>query len=132
MRILTVVSDAHPDLLEGASRALWGAYWQNNQDIEDASVLASSLAEGTGADAATVEAWIAAAGKQETKDALKAATAEAVERGAFGAPTMFITPDTKDGDVAPEMFFGSDRFELIASMFNLPWHGPRGPPKSKL
>jgi 2-hydroxychromene-2-carboxylate isomerase len=38
------------------------------------------------------------------KDELKANTDEAVERGAFGAPTFFV------GD---QMFFGNDRFDFI-------------------
>ena len=39
------------------------------------------------------------------KDELKASTEEAVERGAFGAPTFFV-----DG----EMFFGQDRLDFVA------------------
>jgi 2-hydroxychromene-2-carboxylate isomerase len=35
---------------------------------------------------------------------LKANTDEAIERGAFGAPTFFV------GD---QMFFGNDRFDFI-------------------
>ena len=38
------------------------------------------------------------------KDELKAITGEAIDRGAFGAPTFFV------GD---EMFFGNDRFYFI-------------------
>ena len=41
---------------------------------------------------------------QATKDALKANTQEAIDRGAFGAPTFFL---------GEEMFFGNDRFEFI-------------------
>lgn len=48
---------------------------------------------------------LAATGDSDVKDTLKATTAEAVERGVFGAPTMFA---------GGEMFFGSDRFELMA------------------
>ncbi|MNU11915.1 2-hydroxychromene-2-carboxylate isomerase [compost metagenome] len=42
---------------------------------------------------------------QEVKDALKAATEEAVERGVFGAPTCFV---------GHEMFFGQDRLDFVA------------------
>ena len=38
------------------------------------------------------------------KEALKANTEEAVRRGAFGAPTMFV------GD---QMFFGQDRLDFV-------------------
>jgi 2-hydroxychromene-2-carboxylate isomerase len=40
----------------------------------------------------------------EAKEALKSATAEAVERGVFGAPTFFV------GD---EMFWGNDRLHFV-------------------
>jgi 2-hydroxychromene-2-carboxylate isomerase len=40
----------------------------------------------------------------EAKEALKSATAEAIERGVFGAPTFFV------GD---EMFWGNDRLDFV-------------------
>ena len=54
------------------------------------------------------------------KEKLKRNTEEAVERGAFGSPTMFITP--KDGG-NEFMVFGSDRFEQIAFACGLPYLG---------
>ena len=42
-----------------------------------------------------------------TKDALRATTDEAVRRGAFGAPTIFV------GD---EMFWGNDRLHLVEEL----------------
>ena len=42
---------------------------------------------------------------EEVKTALKQVTAEAVERGAFGAPTMFFS---QEGE-GEHMFWGSDR-----------------------
>ena len=75
-------------------------------------------------------------------------TEEAVDRGAFGAPTMYFTEEGRE-----EMFWGSDRwqsitfnnclscsnflhpnpdvktildsrFDMIAHCFNKQWHGP--------
>lgn len=46
-----------------------------------------------------------ATGLPEVKDQLKTVTEEAQKRGAFGGPTIFV---------GGEMYFGSDRFELIA------------------
>jgi 2-hydroxychromene-2-carboxylate isomerase len=54
--------------------------------------------------ASTPAALLALAGAQETKDRLKAVTQEAVERGVFGAPTMFV------GD---QMFWGQDRLDFV-------------------
>ena len=42
--------------------------------------------------------------RQEIKDELKSNTEEAIQRGAFGAPTFYV---------ADQMFFGNDRFEFI-------------------
>ena len=50
----------------------------------------------------------------------EAVTEEAVERGAFGAPTMFFHQDGEN----EEMFWGSDRFEMVASIYNKEWIGP--------
>lgn len=44
------------------------------------------------------------ASSDETKEALKSATAEAVERGVFGAPTFFV---------GEEMFWGNDRLHFV-------------------
>ena len=85
----------------------------------------------------------------EIKDSLKKTTGEAIEFGvcrqvlslkeliflninvqpskAFGAPTIVV--HAKSG---PEMFFGSDRFPLIAAMMNEPWLGPFPDKKSSL
>ena len=49
-------------------------------------------------------ALLAAAATEPIKEKLKANTAEAVERGAFGAPTFFV-----DG----EIFFGNDRLDFV-------------------
>ena len=48
--------------------------------------------------------FLSAIAAQEVKDALKNNTTEAVERGAFGAPTFFVRD---------EMFFGQDRLEFV-------------------
>ena len=46
---------------------------------------------------------------QEVKDALIAATEEAVKRGAFGAPTFFV---------GEEMFFGQDHIPFLVDYLN--------------
>eukprot|EP00049_Salpingoeca_infusionum_P011435 m.198832 g.198832 ORF g.198832 m.198832 type:complete len:77 (-) comp14927_c0_seq4:212-442(-) len=58
---------------------------------------------------------VRAASAQDTKDRLKAVSDEALERGAFGAPTFYVNKDT--------MVFGSDRFELIAHLLDEPYPG---------
>ena len=46
---------------------------------------------------------------------------------AFGAPTIVVHMES-----GPEMFFGSDRFPIIAAMINQPWMGPIPNKKSSL
>lgn len=50
------------------------------------------------------QALVALTSEQATKDALKAVTQEAVDRGVFGAPTFFV------GD---QMFWGQDRIDFV-------------------
>ena len=60
-----------------------------------------SLLAGAGLDAAPA---LARAQSDELRERLDADSRAAVERGVFGAPTLFV------GD---EMFWGNDRFELV-------------------
>lgn len=80
--------------------ALFRAAWVERQNLGDAAVLRDVIAKA-GLDAA---ALLARAETDELKERLKANTTEAVERGAYGAPTFFV------GD---EMFFGNDRLDFV-------------------
>ena len=82
------------DEIPQAAHTLYKAYWVNNQDIADPDVVGSLVGRES----------VERAGIQEIKDSLFKSTAEAVQRGAFGAPTFFV----KD-----EMFFGHDRLHLL-------------------
>ncbi|ELQ44370.1 hypothetical protein OOU_Y34scaffold00088g10 [Pyricularia oryzae Y34] len=64
-----------------------------------------------------VDDIIKAAGTQEYKDALTSSTDEAVAKGAFGAPWIFVT----NARGAEEPFFGSDRFNHIYKFLDLPF-----------
>ena len=82
-------------------KSVFEGFWVHDQDIEDPEILAHLAAQaGIGA-----EEFQEAVGRQDVKDRLRANTDEAVERGAFGAPTFFV------GD---EMFFGQDRLDFVA------------------
>jgi glutathione S-transferase kappa 1 len=52
------------------------------------------------------------------KAELKANTDQVLELKGFGSPVLWF-PDSSDRDI----FFGSDRFEQIAHVLNLPWYG---------
>lgn len=85
---------------EGYVEALYDGLWQEELNLGDLAVVKTRL-EAAGLDA---DKLIALTQEQHIKDALIAATEEAVARGAFGAPTMYV------GD---EMFFGQDRIDFI-------------------
>jgi len=97
-RFLAAVERARPAQVAPVALALYKAYWAEGEDITTDPVLAAAAA---GLDTAALIAAIAA---QETKDHLRATTDEAVRRGAFGAPSMFV------GDA---MFWGNDRLPLL-------------------
>ena len=74
--------------------------WVKPQNLNDPAVVARALASA-GFDPAEVMGWV---GDAEVKGALRANTEEAVARGVFGAPTMFV---------GGEMFFGQDRLDFV-------------------
>jgi 2-hydroxychromene-2-carboxylate isomerase len=99
-RALCTVERLQPAALSRVAQALFRAYWADDQDPTSDEVIASA-ARSVDLDPALIVAGVDA---QETKDLLRATTDEAVKRGAFGAPTMFV------GDV---MFWGNDRIPLL-------------------
>lgn len=100
-RALFVLADRDQAACEAVARRLFAAYWAEEADPADAAVLAAAV-EASGHDPAAV---LAAAQTPAVKDGLKAASDEAVARGAFGAPTFFV------GD---RMWWGHDRMDLLA------------------
>jgi 2-hydroxychromene-2-carboxylate isomerase len=76
------------------------ARWAEAKDISDPEVVRALLA-GAGLDS---EVALERAQSDELRERLDADSRAAIERGVFGAPTLFV------GD---EMFWGNDRFELV-------------------
>lgn len=89
-----------PERLDAYLRSVFQAIWVDGVNMNDATEVARVLAAG-GFDPAQL---LALANDDATKAALRASTDEAVARGVFGAPTMFV------GD---EMFFGQDRLDWV-------------------
>lgn len=88
--------------LDAYLNVVFPALWVKGLDMGQAEVVAQVLT-GAGLDAEQV---FTHANTPEIKDALKASTEEAIARGVFGAPTLFV------GD---EMFFGQDRLDWLES-----------------
>ena len=74
--------------------------WVDGRNLNDIGEVAAVLV-GAGLDAEKIGNRIQ---DQDVKDRLKSTTDEAVARGVFGAPTIFV------GDI---MFFGNDRLPFV-------------------
>ena len=77
------------------------AYWMHGRDISQDAVL-GELCARIGVEP---ERFLEGIVRPEIKAQLKANTDEAIARGAFGSPTIFVGGD--------DMYFGNDRLELV-------------------
>lgn len=100
MRAAAAVQLRTPQRLAEYVDAVFKAIWIDGLNLNDPVVAAQALANA-GFDPVQVLGW---AGEAEVKAALRANTEEAVARGVFGAPTMFV---------GGEMFFGQDRLDFV-------------------
>ncbi|XP_027027429.1 glutathione S-transferase kappa 1 [Tachysurus fulvidraco] len=121
MRFITAVAEKEKDgyhLVENVSRELWKRIWSTDQDICE-PVSLSEAALKAGLSSSEVEELLRLAKSQPIKDKLKQTTQEALEYKAFGFPLIVCHVDGK-----PQVFFGSDRFELMAHCIGEKWLGP--------
>ncbi len=100
MRGAIGVQRHQPERLEAYLTAVFHALWVDGINLNDLAQVAATLV-ATGFDPAQV---MALANEADTKAALKANTEEAVARGVFGAPTVFV---------GNAMFFGQDRLDFV-------------------
>lgn len=100
MRGATAIQLQQPARFDAYVDAIYHAMWVEPRNLNDPAEVGAVL-QAAGFDPA---ALLAAAGQQEVKDRLKAVTQEAVARGVFGAPTMFVGSD---------MFWGQDRLDFV-------------------
>ena len=100
MRAITGMQMRHPERFEAFTQAVFEAIWVQALNLNDPQVAAQALATA-GYPPELVQGLIH---DPEVKARLKAVTDEAIARGVFGAPTMFV------GD---EMFFGQDRLAWV-------------------
>ncbi len=100
MRAVTGMQLRHPERFQAFIDCLFHALWVERCSLDDPATVAAVLTQN-GFDPNEVLAMTA---DETVKAALKENTEEAVQRGVFGAPSMFI------GD---QLFFGQDRLDFV-------------------
>ena len=101
MRACIVLQETTPEKLVPFSRAAFQAYFTHDRDLSTDPVV-EDLCRAVDVDPAWMFGRIS---EQGVKDALRRNVDEAMARGAFGSPTMYL-----DGD---DMYFGVDRIQLL-------------------
>lgn len=100
MRAIVGFQLRRPEQLQQLLGCVFKALWVDALNLNDPQLTADIL-KADGFDPAEIGRLTQ---DPETKAALKATTEEAVKRGVFGAPTIFV------GD---QMFFGQDRMDFV-------------------
>lgn len=108
------VLEEDQDLLRRFSEAAFDAYFRAQRNLDDPQVLVTIAAE-CGLDGA---ALVEAASRQPAKDRLRANTQEAIDRGAFGSPSLFVD--------RTHLYFGNDQLPLVRQRVLLQLAAVRG------
>ncbi|MEM1413725.1 MAG: 2-hydroxychromene-2-carboxylate isomerase [Myxococcota bacterium] len=108
MRFCCLLEDDQEALFRFAE-AGFAAYFVRQENLDDPEVLAG-IATGLGLDGEDLRAR---AKEQPCKDHLRANTDEAIARGAFGAPSIFV-PGPGGGREGERLYFGNDQLPLVA------------------
>lgn len=88
--------------------AAFNAYYGDQRNLDDPAVLIA-IANEIGMDG---EALATQTREQAVKDRLRANTDEAIARGAYGSPSIFVSSGVKDQG-GERMYFGNDQLPLV-------------------
>lgn len=100
MRAVTGVQLHQPERFDDLVGCLFRALWAEGRHLGDPAVVATVLSEH----GFEPQEILALANDESVKAALKAKTEQAVQRGVFGAPSLFV---------GNQLFFGQDRLEFV-------------------
>ncbi|MGE8145059.1 2-hydroxychromene-2-carboxylate isomerase [Pseudomonas frederiksbergensis] len=100
MRAVTGVQLRHPQRFQAFIDCLFTALWVEGRSLDDPATVAAVLKEND----FDPNEVLALTADEEVKATLKDNTEKAVQRGVFGAPSMFIDN---------QLFFGQDRLDFV-------------------
>jgi 2-hydroxychromene-2-carboxylate isomerase len=100
MRAVTGIQLRHPERFAAFIDCLFKALWIDGRSLDEPATVAAVLTEN-GFDPNEVLALTA---DEQVKAVLKDNTEKAVQRGVFGAPSMFVDN---------QLFFGQDRLDFV-------------------
>jgi 2-hydroxychromene-2-carboxylate isomerase len=100
MRAVTGMQLRHPERFLDFIDCLFRALWVDKRNLNEPATVAAVLTEN-GFDPIEI---LALTNDEEVKAALKDKTEQALQRGVFGAPSMFVDN---------QLFFGQDRLDFV-------------------
>jgi 2-hydroxychromene-2-carboxylate isomerase len=105
MRAVTGIQVRHPERFLAFIDCLFKALWVDGRSLDEPATVAAVLTQN-GFDPHEVLALTA---DEEVKATLKVNTEKAVQRGVFGAPSIFVDD---------QLFFGQDRLDFVLEALN--------------
>lgn len=118
MRFVTAVDMIDSSFTENVSRILWSRIHRNDEDITEVASF-QLVGKQAGIEPEMLNEAISTITDATVKKRLTDYTDEALEKGAFGAPTIVAHVNGKQ-----EMIFGCDRFPILANILGEKWVGP--------
>ncbi|CAN7627032.1 2-hydroxychromene-2-carboxylate isomerase [Pseudomonas sp. GL-B-26] len=100
MRAVTGMQLRHPERFLAFIDCLFHALWVEGRSLDDLATVASVLTQNS----FDPNEVLALTADEEVKATLKNNTEKAVQRGVFGAPSMFVDN---------QLFFGQDRLDFV-------------------
>lgn len=100
MRAITGMQLRHPERFHAFIDCLFLALWVEGRDLDDPATVASVLTQNS----FDPNEVLALTADEDVKATLKDNTERAVQRGVFGAPSMFVDN---------QLFFGQDRLDFV-------------------
>ncbi|WP_223543866.1 2-hydroxychromene-2-carboxylate isomerase [Pseudomonas sp. BF-B-28] len=100
MRAVTGMQLRHPERFAAFIDCLFKAIWVEGRSLDEPATVAAVLSEN----AFDPQGVLALTADEEVKALLKDNTEKAVQRGVFGAPSMFVDN---------QLYFGQDRLDFV-------------------